>query len=252
MSATVLRINHLRKSYRSIKREVLSGLSMSIEKGEIYGFLGPNGAGKTTTVNILTGLLKEDSGVVEIFGECEPNDRRKVMKRVGVVPQSIAIYSELTAYENLFFFGSIYGMSRGEVAKRGDELLQMFGLEEFRDKKVGAFSGGMKRMVNLMVGILHSPDFLILDEPTVGIDVQSKVLILDYLKILNNGGTTILYTSHDMEEAEHLCSRVGIIDGGKLVAEGTPEELINGVVGCSDLQSVYLSLTGKQLRIKEG
>ncbi|MBO4282558.1 MAG: ABC transporter ATP-binding protein [Bacteroidales bacterium] len=251
MATTILRIEKLRKTYPNGNKEVLTGLDLTIGQGEIYGFLGPNGAGKTTTVNILAGLLKQDSGNIEIFGKPVASDRKNTMRRVGFVPQSIAIYPELTAYENLSVFGSVYGISRPELTNRIGKLLDLFGLEKFRDKKAASFSGGMKRSLNLMVGILHNPDLLILDEPTVGIDVQSKVVILEYLKTLNSHGTTILYTSHDMEEAEHLCTRVGIIDGGKLVAADSPEALARRFPECHDLKSVYLELTGKELRTME-
>ena len=147
--------------------------------------------------------------------------------------------------------GNIYGMDTKTLQKRIKELLELFGLTEFKDKKVATFSGGMKRSVNLMVGIMHKPELLILDEPTVGIDVQSKVVILDSLKKLNREGVTILYTSHDLEEAQRLCTRVGIIDGGKLVAEDTPEKLMDAHPGCNDLEAVYLCITGRKLRNME-
>lgn len=247
----ILQIKDLQKSYKDMNRQVLSGLNLIIEQGEIYGFLGPNGAGKTTTVNILSGLLRCDSGSIEIFGRKYDENRYYIKHHMGIVPQNIAIFPELTAYENLKVFGIIYGMKNKTLQERIDELLEIFSLTGFKNKKVATFSGGMKRSVNLMVGILNKPDLLILDEPTVGIDVQSKVLILDNLKSLNKDGTTILYTSHDMDEAQHLCTRVGIIDGGKLVAEDTPSKLIATYQGCNDLEAVYLSLTGKVLRNME-
>lgn len=247
----ILHIKDLQKSYKDMNRQVLSGLNLIIEQGEIYGFLGPNGAGKTTTVNILSGLLRCDSGSIEIFGRKYDENRYYIKHHMGIVPQNIAIFPELTAYENLKVFGTIYGMKNKTLQERIDELLELFSLTGFKNKKVATFSGGMKRSVNLMVGILNKPDLLILDEPTVGIDVQSKVLILDNLKSLNKEGTTILYTSHDMDEAQHLCTRVGIIDGGKLIAEDTPSRLIATYHGCDDLEAVYLSLTGKVLRNME-
>lgn len=251
MSSAILHIENLKKTYSGLNRQVLSGLCLTIEQGEIYGFLGPNGAGKTTTVSILSGLLQRDSGTIEMFGRPVDENRNYIKHHIGIVPQNIAIFPELTAYENLKIFGTIYGMETKMLKSRIDELLGLFGLMAFKDKKVASFSGGMKRSVNLMVGILHKPDLLILDEPTVGIDVQSKVVILDNLKSLNKEGVTILYTSHDMEEAQHLCTKVGIIDGGKLVAEDTPSGLIAAHPGCDDLESVYLRLTGKKLRNME-
>ena len=246
--AVILKINNLTKTYPGMNRQVLSGLNLTIKQGEIYGFLGPNGAGKTTTVNILSGLLKSESGSIEMFGNKYDENRFYVKHHMGIVPQNIAIFPELTAYENLKVFGSIYGMKNNILRTRINELLDLFSLAEFEDKKVSTFSGGMKRSVNLMVGILNNPDLLILDEPTVGIDVQSKVAILENLKKLNKEGITILYTSHDMEEAQNLCTRVGIIDGGKLIAEDSPTNMIAEYQGCDDLESVYLRLTGKKLR----
>lgn len=251
MSSTILHIENLTKTYSGLNRQVLSGLCLTIEEGEIYGFLGPNGAGKTTTVNILSGLLKGDTGSVKLFGRTYEKGSNYIKHHIGIVPQNIAVFPELTAYENLKVFGAIYGMETKALKARIDELLNLFSLASFKDKKVASFSGGMKRSVNLMVGILHKPDLLILDEPTVGIDVQSKVVILENLKSLNKEGVTILYTSHDMEEAQHLCTKVGIIDGGKLVAEDTPSGLIAAHSGCEDLEAVYLRLTGKKLRNME-
>lgn len=251
MSTAILRIENLKKSYSGLNRQVLSGLCLTIERGEIYGFLGPNGAGKTTTVNILSGLLKQDEGRIEMFGKPYEENRDYIKHHIGIVPQNIAVFPELTAYENLKIFGSIYGMETAVLKQRINELLEMFGLSEFRNKKVSTFSGGMKRSVNLMVGIMHTPELLILDEPTVGIDVQSKVVILECLHRLNEVGMTILYTSHDMEEAQRLCTRVGIIDGGKLVAEDTPEQLMAAYPGCEDLEAIYLRITGRKLRNME-
>ena len=251
MTSAILNIEGLTKSYPGLNRQVLAGLCLTMKQGEIYGFLGPNGAGKTTTVNILSGLLQSDSGKIEMFGRPYDENRNYIKHHIGIVPQNIAVFPELTAYENLKVFGTIYGMETKALKNRIDELLDLFGLMAFKDKKVSSFSGGMKRSVNLMVGILHKPDLLILDEPTVGIDVQSKVVILDNLKSLNKEGVTILYTSHDMEEAQHLCTKVGIIDGGKLVAEDTPSGLIATYQGCEDLEAVYLRLTGRKLRNME-
>ena len=251
MSSAILNIEKLTKSYPDLNKQVLTELCLKVEKGELYGFLGPNGAGKTTTVNIISGLLKGDSGQIEMFGRPYNEKRNHIKHHMGLVPQNIAVFPELTAYENLKIFGAIYGMETKALKNRIDELLELFGLMNFKNKKVASFSGGMKRSVNLMVGILHKPDLLILDEPTVGIDVQSKVVILENLKSLNKEGVSILYTSHDMEEAQHLCTRVGIIDGGKLVAEDTPSGLIAAHEGCDDLESVYLRLTGRKLRNME-
>ncbi len=248
MSSNIIHIENLKKSYSDLNRFVLSGLDLDIDKGEIYGFLGPNGAGKTTTVNIISGLLKADSGKVEIFGKDYIKERDYIKLHIGLVPQNIALYPELTAYENLIIFGSIYGINSLVLKQRISDLLELFSLTEFRNKKVVHFSGGMKRIINLMIGILHKPELLILDEPTVGIDVQSKMTIIETLKSLNNEGVTMLYTSHNMEEAQNLCTKVGFIDGGKLVLEGTPDDIIKNNPECGNLENVYIKITGKSLR----
>lgn len=244
----VLQIRQLVKRYRGMEHPVLQGLDMTILPGERYGFLGPNGTGKTTTVSILSGLLLPDSGEVSVLGNRIPEKRKQVTVQIGVVPQNIALFPELTAMENLRIIGSMYPISVSRLKQRIRELLDLYGLTAFARKPVKTFSGGMKRSLNIIAGILHEPKFLLLDEPTVGIDVQTKVLILDNLRQLNQDGTTILYTSHDMNEAQHFCTRVGIIDHGKLIAEDTPEALIQSCPDCENLESVYLYLTGKSLR----
>ena len=244
----VLQIRQLVKRYHGMDQSVLRGLDMTILPGERYGFLGPNGTGKTTTVSILSGLLVPDSGEVFVLGNKMPDKRKQVTTQIGVVPQNIALFPELTALENLRIFGSMYSITAARLKQRIHQLLELYGLTAFARKPVKTFSGGMKRSLNIIAGILHEPRFLLLDEPTVGIDVQTKALILDNLRQLNEEGTTILYTSHDMDEAQHFCTRVGIIDHGKLIAEDTPAALIQSCPNCENLESVYLHLTGKSLR----
>lgn len=244
----ILRIEQLVKRYSGMASPVLRGLSLSIAEGEIYGFLGPNGTGKTTTVSIISGLLKPDSGSVSLLGRNLFEHSKFIRERIGVVPQNIALFPELTAWENLRIFGTMYGLPKTEIKRRAAELLELFGLSYAAKKPLKTYSGGMKRSINIIAGILHKPSFLILDEPTVGIDVQTKNLILENLKMLNQQGTSILYTSHDMDEAQHFCSRVGIIDQGVIVAEETPQGLITAHPGCENLEAVYLHLTGKSLR----
>mgnify|MGYP001180835445 CR=1 FL=1 len=210
--------------------------------------LGPNGAGKTTTISILCGYLTPTSGNVIIDGLNLKTDKNEIKKNIGVVPQELALYSTLTAYENLRFFGHFYGLKGSFLKKRIFECLEIFGLENNANKKILTFSGGMKRRVNLIAGILHHPRVLFLDEPTVGIDVQSRNVILGHLTELNKLGTTLIYTSHHMEEAEKLCSKVAIIDHGKLVIQGTPFDLLKQYPECPDLESIFLKLTGKDLR----
>ena len=230
------------------KQWALKEVSFEVGKGEVVGFLGPNGTGKTTTVSILSGLLLPDSGEVSVLGNKMPEKRKQVTVQIGVVPQNIALFPELTAMENLRIIGSMYPISASRLKQRIGELLDLYGLTAFARKPIKTFSGGMKRSLNIIAGILHEPKFLLLDEPTVGIDVQTKALILDNLRQLNQDGTTILYTSHDMDEAQHFCTRVGIIDHGKLIAEETPAALIQSCPNCENLESVYLYLTGKSLR----
>lgn len=248
MSKSILYINKLKKTYSGNNRQIISDLDMTINAGDIFGFLGPNGAGKTTTVNIISGLLSPDSGTVRLFDRDYKIDRKYIKHHLGIVPQNIALFPELTAVENLRIFGNIYGIPYAELKKRINDFLELYGLSEHANKRVSTFSGGMKRSINLIIGVLHNPDFLILDEPTVGIDVQSKKIIIDSLLEMNRKGMTILYTSHDMEEAESFCSKVGIIDNGKLIAEDTPRNLISSYPACNELEDVYLHLTGRKLR----
>lgn len=245
---SVLIIKNLTKRYKYREKNVLDGLNLAVKKGEIYGFLGPNGAGKSTTIKILSGLISYNSGTISIFGKNLHEHKESLKQNLGIVPQDIALFPSLTAVENLKVFGGIYGIKKEVLHQRIENLLQMFGLLENKKRKVAQFSGGMKRRLNLIVGILHEPSLLMLDEPTVGIDVQSKTVILENLKKLNEQGTTILYTSHDMNEAQMLCSKVGIIDEGRIVIEGTPNELIAQSLDYTNLESVYLKLTGKMLR----
>lgn len=244
----ILSIENLTKHYKNGEKNVLNGFSFSVYPGEIYGFLGPNGAGKSTTIKILSGLISSDSGTISVMGRDLQNYSDQIKRCIGVVPQDIAIFPTLSAYENLIVFGGIYGIQTRHLYRRIRYLLRLFGLDEHRNKKVELYSGGMKRRINIIVGMLHEPSLLLLDEPTVGIDVQSKNVIIENLKMLNSKGTTILYTSHDMDEAQQFCTKVGIIDEGKIISEGSPEELIASSADCTNLESVYLKLTGKKLR----
>jgi ABC-2 type transport system ATP-binding protein len=246
--APVIRIDNLRKTYKGAFEPALDGISLGIWQKEIFGLLGPNGAGKTTTINILVGLLQPTSGNVTINGLKLANHMTEIRRIIGVVPQDIALYPTLTARENLQFIGNMYGLRGIPLRRRIDECLDMLGLLKFAGRKIRAYSGGMKRRINLIAGILHEPRILFLDEPTVGIDVQSRTVILDYLKELNKSGTTVIYTSHYLEEAESFCSQLAILDYGKIIAEGRPEELLAGRPGYKDLESVFLHLTGRHLR----
>lgn len=248
MSESIIHINELYKKYKDADEFSVNNLSLFIEKGEIFGLLGPNGAGKTTLISMLCGLVKPTSGSFSINGLTYDKNADQIKNSIGVVPQEYALYPTLTARENLRYFGSMYGLKGKELRQKVDRALEHLGLLKFADKQVETFSGGMKRRVNLIAGILHNPKVLFLDEPTVGVDVQSKNVIIDYLKELNASGTTIIYTSHHLTEAQDFCTHIAIIDRGKIYAKGTPQELISQTPNAHNLEDVFISLTGKELR----
>ncbi|MDR0295464.1 MAG: ABC transporter ATP-binding protein [Prevotellaceae bacterium] len=247
MQEIIININNVSKTYRGNAAPAVSNFSIDVVQGEIFGLLGPNGAGKSTLLNILSGLLPFDTGKISICGRKLPQQLNEIKPLIGVVPQEIALYPSMTAVENLKVFGGFYGLRKKELNRRIDSLIAYFGLAQSKNRWIKTYSGGMKRRINLIAGLLHQPTILFLDEPTVSVDVQSKTLILDNLKEINAQGTTIIYTSHFMEEAEMLCSRVAFIDEGKLLCKGTPNDLIQDS-GCENLEALYLKLTGKTLR----
>ena len=205
----------------------LDHLTLSLQKGETLGLLGPNGAGKSTTIKVLTGLTSANAGEVKVFGE-EMRGKTNIIeirKRMGIVPQDLALYETLSARDNLEYFGKLYGVHGGELKKRVDETLDILGLADVQKKAPKKFSGGMKRRLNIGCAIIHKPDLLILDEPTVGIDPQSRNHILDFVAETAKQGTTVIYTSHYMEEVEKLCTRVCIMDTGRVIADGTVDEI---------------------------
>jgi ABC-2 type transport system ATP-binding protein len=244
----IIYINRLTKIYHGTSKPAVDDVSLNIQEGEVFGLLGPNGAGKSTIINILCGLLSPTSGQVLIHKYILGKNNYRIKELIGVVPQDIALYPSLTAKENLFILGKIYGLRNSHLKDRIHELLAMFGLEQNKDRRISYFSGGMKRRMNLIAGIIHNPKILFLDEPTVGIDVQSKKVILDNLFEINKKGTTIVYTSHLMEEVQKICTRIAFIDEGKIVSEGVPLELISSDPSFRNLEDVYLNLTGKKLR----
>ena len=244
----IIGIRNLTKKYKGSDEAALKGISLDIYPNEIFGLLGPNGAGKTTTISILCGLFKPTSGEVMIDGFDLNQDLDHIKQVIGVVPQDIALYPTLTALENLTFFGNMYGLKGKPLKDLILDRMSVFGLERFAKKKISSFSGGMKRRVNLIAGLLHNPKILFLDEPTAGIDVQSKIVILEFLEKINRDGTTIIYTSHYMEEAENLCTRVSIIDQGKIISTGNPKELVADHPEFKNLENLFLYLTGKGLR----
>ena len=204
----------------------VDGVSFRIGEGETYGLLGPNGAGKTTTISMVAGIIPAQSGTITVAGEQVTPRHNEVRRHIGLVPQDLAVYPDLTARENLAFFGRLQRMARAELDRRIDEVLDLIGLADRAKDRAKEFSGGMKRRLNIGIGLLHRPRLLILDEPTVGVDPQSRNSILESVEALAGEGMAVLYTTHYMEEAERLCDRIAIIDGGRLQAEGTKGELI--------------------------
>jgi ABC-2 type transport system ATP-binding protein len=231
----VLEARGLEKSFGDLK--AVDGTSFHIAPGETYGLLGPNGAGKTTAISMIAGLLRLDGGEVEINGERMSPKAISPKAHIGLVPQDLAIYPDLTAAENMTFFGRLYGMPRDTLKTRVAEVLEVIGLSDRATDITKEFSGGMKRRLNIGIGLLHSPLLLILDEPTVGVDPQSRNAILEAVEQLSSEGMAVLYTTHYMEEAERLCDRVGIIDQGKIMAEGTRRQLVQ-MVGEKDRVSI--------------
>ena len=247
-NTAIIEIENLTKTFKNASENAVDGISFRINKNEIFGLLGPNGAGKTTTISILCGLFPPTSGKVLIDGKDLHEELPSIKNIIGIVPQDIALYPTLSARENLAFYGSMYGLHGKDLKEKIDMWLEKLGLNDASKRQVSTYSGGMKRRVNLIAGVLHSPKILFLDEPTVGVDVQSRNVIIEHLKEINAAGTTIIYTSHHMEEAEHFCTRVSIIDHGKILTQGTPGELISNNVGSTNLENVFLNLTNRKLR----
>jgi ABC-2 type transport system ATP-binding protein len=220
---SLLKVQGLIKTFGTVR--AVDSISFEVQPGEIYGLLGPNGAGKTTTISITSGLLKPDAGGVFVAGEPFWSDPQKAKRIMGVVPQELAIYEELSGRENLEFWGRMAGLSSHDAKARAVELLEALTLTDRAKDPVKAYSGGMKRRINLGCALLHRPKLLLLDEPTVGIDPQARLNILEFIRNLRASGTAILYTTHYLEEAETLCQRIGIMDQGRVLAEGTLSEL---------------------------
>ena len=250
--SAAVEVHNLSKTFG--KHEAVKNLSFTIGKGEIFGLLGPNGAGKSTTINMMCGYLQATAGDTLIDGISIANDPRQAKRKLGVVPQEIALYNDLTALENLEFFGEIYGLSAQERKARSEELLRLMGLYERRKETVKNYSGGMQRRINLAIALMHRPTFLMMDEPTVGVDPQSREHIFTSIEQLRALGTTILYTTHYMEEAERLCDHIAIMDEGSIIALGTLEQLLalrdqtREIQRPHGLQELFIQLTGKTLR----
>jgi len=239
MSEPILSVEKVSKSYGDLA--AVDGVSFTIPEGESYGLLGPNGAGKTTTISMICGLLKMDSGEVNVAGQSMSAHPVEAKSAIGYVPQEVALYQDLTGRENLRFWGKLYRLRGKELNSRVDEVLNIVGLTDRAKDKVSQYSGGMQRRLNIAAGLLHRPRLLVLDEPTVGVDPQSRNAILESVESLKAAGTAILYTTHYMEEAERLCDRVGIIDLGRLIAEGTRRELVTTIGEKDRIQLTALS-----------
>lgn len=243
-----LSIEGLSKVYSGADRPALDGLTLKVARGSSFGLLGANGAGKTTTISILCTLLQPTAGKVAVLGYDVVRQAAAVRGVIGLVPQEIALYPSLTGRENLRYFARIQGLPGRRIEARVSECLELVGLRDCADRRVATYSGGMQRRANLAVGILHEPELLFLDEPTVGIDAQSRKLILERLAELNRAGMTLLYTTHYMEEAQQLCGEVAIVDAGRVIAQGVPAQLVAEAPDCENLEELFLALTGKQLR----
>jgi len=240
-------IENLTKRYEDIT--AVDGIDLDVGEGELFGLLGPNGAGKTTTINMLCGILKPTSGRASVGGHDVRSEPKEVKGLIGVCTQETAVYPYLTGRENVEFFGSLHTMPKRELRENTDRLLEKMGLAGDAKRRAGKYSGGMKRRINLAMALVHDPAIAFLDEPTVGMDPQSRRAVWDFIRELKEGRKTIVLTTHYMEEAEELCDRVAIIDRGKIIALGSPAQLKERF-GAKDLEEVFIQLTGR--RIREG
>ncbi len=241
-------VDNLAKSFGQVN--AVAGVSLNIERNQIFGLLGPNGAGKSTLIRMLATILPPDAGDATIGGYSIRRNPARVRELIGVCPQEIALYQDLSAIDNLLFFGGMVGLNRKEAHARADEILEIVGLSDHAKQRVSNFSGGMQRRLNVGVALMGRPALLFLDEPTVGIDPQSRNNIFETVERLNDEGMCVLYTTHYMEEADHLCDRIAIVDHGEIVAIGSPVEL-KSRLGSPDkvtLEEVFLTLTGRSLR----
>jgi len=252
----MLKISHIVKKYENVT--ALQNVSLSIMQGEFFGLLGPNGAGKSTLMNIIIGFVEADNGQITVDDKVMSFENIELKKKIGFVPQEISLYLELTAYQNLKIFGQFYGMNSKALEKKIDEVVELVQLKERIKDPVKEFSGGMKRRLNLAASLLHEPEIILCDEPTVGVDPQSRNAIFDMLSFLNKSGKTIVYTTHYMEEAERLCSRLAVIDNGNIITQGSLNELIAETnikdtvkIQKTPLTSVKLAMLSKIGRIIE-
>ena len=247
MNAVAVSIQNLEFKYPGQTTSCLNTINLEVAAGERFGLFGPNGAGKTTLMNCMTGLLNYQQGSIRLFGNEVTNNRKAINTLFGFVPQDFSFYQELSPVENLNFFGAWSGMNKAAIKKKSEELLEVLGLTDVRNKAVEKFSGGMKRRVNLAIGVMNTPRVLFLDEPTVGVDVHTRQAIISYLKELNNNGTTLIYTSHQLNEAEDLCNKIAMIDDGKIIVHDSLSQLLTDYKE-EGLEGLFIHLTGKMYR----
>nr|AUN35612.1 ABC transporter ATP-binding protein [uncultured bacterium] len=247
MDNAAISINHLGFSYPGQSKHCFNELNLDIQEGARFGLFGPNGAGKTTLMHCMTGLLRYTKGSIKLLGNEIADHKKAVNKLFGFVPQDFSLYHELSPVQNLEFFGAWSGMNGVAIKKRIKELMNVMDLEDVQHKPVQKFSGGMKRRVNLAIGVINNPRILFLDEPTVGVDIQTRHAIINYLKELNRNGTTLIYTSHQLSEAEELCDKVAMIQEGKIIVHDTLDNLLSQHKE-DGLEGLFLKLTGKQYK----
>ena len=243
LKPAIINAQGLEFSYPGEKKTVLKNLDLTVQTGSRFGLFGPNGAGKTTLMNCLSGLLGDYKGAVKLFDLDLGANEKEIKSQIGLVPQDFAFYQELSLLENLEFFAAMYGLDKTIAKQRTEELIELLHLGEFRNKQLAQLSGGYKRRVNLAIGVLHQPRLLFLDEPTVGVDVNTRRDIIAFLKNLNQNGSTIFYTSHQLSEAEELCEQVALISSGQIIAHGHLRELLIQS-GQPDLESLFVAKTG--------
>jgi ABC-2 type transport system ATP-binding protein len=245
MAQAEIVIDNLTKRFEDVT--AIDGLCLSVAKTEIFGLLGPNGAGKTTMINVLCGLTQPSDGSVKVAGHDIQKETAQVKKLIGVCPQETPVYTYLTGRENIELFGNLYEMSKEKLKERSEKLLHILGLSEDADRRVGKYSGGMKRRLSLIMALIQDPEIAFLDEPTVALDPQSRHAVWEFVRELKKAGKTVILTTHYMEEAQELCDRVGIIDHGKLIASGSPKDLVTKY-GAGNLEEVFIQLTGRKIR----
>jgi len=247
MSKAAVSIHQLGFQYTKQSKHIFRQLSLEVAAGERFGLFGPNGAGKTTLMNCMTGLLTFQEGEILLLGNRVLAHHKSLNKLFGFVPQDFSFYQELSPIENLSFFGAWYGLTKTQIRRRTTELLEVLGLADVGKKQVQKFSGGMKRRVNLAIGVIHEPPILFLDEPTVGVDVQTRYAMIEYLKELNKKGTTLIYTSHQLTEAEDLCTKVALFDEGRIIVHGVLPQLL-AENREENLEGLFIKLTGRAYR----